>query len=192
MSAWSYYERGIVTAPADASARALADQMVFRAVGCIVIVDGEHRPVGIVTDRDLACRVVARGADPDATTAAEIATRPPQVAQSEEPIESVAARMRKAGVRRMPVVRDGAVIGLVTLDDLVVHLGRELEELGSTAKLSIDESLKHGRGARRRQHLEESLAEFEASAAATGREAIAFVRREIDSLRERLLGSDTK
>jgi signal-transduction protein with cAMP-binding, CBS, and nucleotidyltransferase domain len=192
MSAWRYYERGIVVAPVDASARALADQMAFHAIGCVVIVDAERRPVGIVTDRDLACRVVARAADPDTTTAAEIATKPLQVAQSEEPIESVAARMRKAGVRRMPVVRDNAVVGLVTLDDLVVHLGRELEELGSTAKLAIDDSRKHGRRERRRQHLEESLAELEASAAASGREAVAFVRREVDSLRERLLGSDTK
>jgi signal-transduction protein with cAMP-binding, CBS, and nucleotidyltransferase domain len=192
MSAWRYYERHIATAPADATASALADQMAFRAIGCIVIVDAEHRPVGIVTDRDLACRVVARGLDPDTVTAAEFATRPLQVAQSEEPIEDVAARMRKAGVRRMPVVHDEVLIGLVTLDDLVVHLGRELEDLGSSAKLAIDESRKHGRRARRRQHLEESIAELEASAMATGREAVEFVRREVDSLRERLLGADKK
>jgi signal-transduction protein with cAMP-binding, CBS, and nucleotidyltransferase domain len=143
--------------------------MAFHAIGCVVIVDAERRPVGIVTDRDLACRVVARGADPEATSAAQIATTPLQVAQSEEPIESVVARMRKAGVRRMPVVRDDALIGLVTLDDLVVHLGRELEELGSTAKLAIDESRKRGRRARRRQHFEENLAELEATAVANSR-----------------------
>jgi CBS domain-containing protein len=191
MSAWRYYERDIATAPQSTTARALADQMAFHAIGCVVIVDDEHRPVGIVTDRDLACRVVARGANPDITTAAEIATKPLQVAQSEEPIEAVAARMRKAGVRRMPVVRDEIVVGLVTLDDLVVHLGRELEELGSTAKLAIQESRKLGRRARRRQQLEESVAELEASALASGREAVAFVRREVDSLRDRLFGSDT-
>ncbi len=192
MSAWRYYEKGIATAALDASARSLAEQMMFHAIGCIVIVDAESRPVGIVTDRDLCCRVVARGANPGDVTASEIASKPLHVAQSDEPIEVVAARMRQAGVRRMPVVRGDAVVGLVTLDDLVMHLGRELEELGSTAKLAIDESRKRGRRARRRQHVEESIEELEATAVASGREAVAFVRREVDSLRERLLGPGTQ
>ena len=192
MSAMAPYEKHVATAPLDASVRALADQMFFSSIGCVVIVDAEHRPVGIVTDRDLACRAVARGVDPDKVTAAEIATKPLQVAQSDESIESIVARMRKAGVRRMPIVRDEIAVGLVTLDDLVVHLGRELEELGATARLALDESRKHARRARRRRNLEESLAELEASALASGREALAFVRKEVDSLRERLLGGDSE
>jgi len=189
MSRWQNYETQVATAPLDASVRSLADMMALYAIGCVVIVDAERRPVGIVTDRDLCCRVVERSADPDTTTASEVATKPVQLAQSDEPIERVVARMREAGVRRMPVVQDDVLAGLVTLDDLVVHLGRELNELGVTAKLAIDEGRKRGRRELRRQHLEESIAGLEASARASGREAVAFVRREIDSLRERLGGS---
>ena len=190
MRQWDYYETDIATAPLDATARALADQMAFYAIGCVVIVDGERRPVAIVTDRDLACRVVARGADPDTTRAESIASRPLQVAQHDEPIEAVVAHMRKSGVRRMPVVRDTGLVGLVALDDLVVHLGRELEALGSTAKRAIDEGRKQGRRRLRRARIEEGIATLEASALASGREALALARREIDALRERLGRSD--
>ena len=190
MSGWRNYETQIATAPLDASVRSLAEMMSIYAIGCVVVVDAARRPVGIITDRDLCCRVVARGADPDTTTASEIATKPVHLAESAEPIERVVARMREAGVRRMPVVEDGALAGLVTLDDLIVHLGRELNELGGAAKLAIDEGRKRGRRERRRQSLEESVAALEASAVANGREAVAFVRREIDALRERLRGPE--
>jgi len=192
MIPWRWYDKEIATARPDATARALADAMGMYAIGCVVIVDDARRPVGIVTDRDLTCRVVARGADPDAITADEIATKPVQIAKSDDPIEQVVAHMRKAGVRRMPIVEGEALAGLVTLDDLVVHLGRELNDLGGTAKLAIDEGRKRGRRERRRRDIEEGVAALEASALASGRDAVAFVRKEIDSLRERLRGSDSE
>jgi CBS domain-containing protein len=189
VSSRRFYETQVATVPADASARVIAEHMALYAVGCVVVVDEERRPIGVVTDRDLACRVVARGADPGRTTAGEIASKPVQLAQSDESIETVVQRMRQAGVRRMPVVENGALVGLVAIDDLVVHLGRELDELGRTAKQEVDEARRHGRRVRRRQELEESLAALEASALAAGRDAAAFVRREIDALRERVRGS---
>lgn len=192
MSAWEYYEREVATVRSDADARTIAEAMALYSIGCIVVVDEARRPVGIVTDRDLTCRVVARGANPGTVKAGEIATKPVQVAQSEEPLETVVARMRQAGVRRMPVVKEGVLVGLVTLDDLIVHLGRELNELGGTAKRAVDEGRKRGQRERRRRNLEQSIATLEASAVTSGREAIAFVRREIDLLRERLRGSDSE
>lgn len=192
MSAWQYYEREVATVRSDADARAIAEAMALYSIGSIVVVDEARRPVGIVTDRDLTCRVVARGADAGTVKAGEIATKPVQVAQSEEPLEAVVARMRQAGVRRMPVVKEGVLVGLVTLDDLIVHLGRELNELGGTAKRAVDEGRKRGQRERRRRNLEQSIATLEANAVTSGREAIAFVRREIDSLRERLRGSDSE
>jgi predicted transcriptional regulator len=192
MIPWRWYEKEIATARPDTTARALAETMGTYAIGCVVIVDDARRPVGIVTDRDLTCRVVASGADPDKTLADAIATRPVEFARGDEPIEAVVARMRKSGVRRMPIVDGEALVGLVTLDDLIVHLGRELNELGGTAKLAVDESRKRGRRERRRRDIEEGIAALEASALASGRDAVAYVRKEIDSLRERLRGSGSE
>jgi len=188
MNAPDHYVTEVATAPPGATVREVADLMTHYAVGCVVLRDEERRPVGIVTDRDLALRVVARGLDPAATTAAEIATKPVHCVGTVDGLEQVIARMREAGVRRMPVVRDGALVGLVTLDDLVVQLGREVASLSAAATGAIDEGRRAGRKQRRRADLEESLAALEASALAAGREVIALVGRELDGLRERFRG----
>lgn len=181
-----HYTTAVATARADASARSVADTMAFYAIGSVVIVDDARRPIGIVTDRDLCLRVVAEGRDPETTKAAEIATRPVEVARIEEPLDAVIERMRKAGVRRIPVVEGERLCGIVALDDLVISLGREIEWLGAAAKLAVRESLREGRRTRRRQEFEETLASLEASALSAGREAVDFVTREFEALRERI------
>jgi len=182
-----HYASAVATAPENASVCQLADLMVHYAIGSVVIVDAERRPVGIVTDRDLCTRVIARGLDPEKTTASEVASKPAQVARVDEPLEAVAARMRDAGMRRVPIVDEGEkLVGLVTLDDLVVALGRELESIGGTAKAEIEMARREGRKARRRVDIEEKLASLEASALAAGRDAVDFVTREFESLRDRL------
>jgi len=95
----------------------------------VVITRGRH-PVGIITDRDIAIRIVAEGRDPT-VTAADVMTYDPVVVAADESIETAAYKMRKHGVRRLPVVTgDGAIAGMVTADDLVMLLGRELADLG--------------------------------------------------------------
>jgi CBS domain-containing protein len=184
-----HYATAVATAREDASARSIADTMAFHAIGSVVIVDDARRPIGIVTDRDLCVRVVAAGLDPETTRAGAIATRPVHVADVGEPLDAVIERMRKAGVRRMPVVTDGVLSGLVTLDDLVVSIGRELDWLGSAAKLEVRDSLRAGRRSRLRADVEETLATLEASAYSAGRDAVDFVTREFDALRERIRGA---
>jgi CBS domain-containing protein len=181
----SHYASEIATAhPGDPVAK-LADRMEEYAIGCIVIVDADRQPVGIVTDRDLACRVVAHGLDPEATPASAVMKAPVVIAEADEPIESVVERMRAAGVRRIPVVEAGKLVGIVTADDLVLHLGRELEDLGQAAKHAIDERRRRGRRERRREDFEESLAALRATVETSGREAVDFITREFETLRER-------
>jgi len=190
MNVPDHYVTAVASVPGSASVRTVADLMSHYGVGCIAVVDDAHRPIGMVTDRDLACRVVAHGLDPDATTAAAIASKPVHSIETGDALEQVIARMREAGVRRMPVVRDGALVGLVTLDDLVVQLTRELASLAGAAIASIDEGRREGRRQRRRADLEESLASLEASALAAGREVVQLVSRELDGLRERFRRSE--
>jgi len=180
------YETPVAKARETATVREVADLMAHYAVGCVVVVDADRRPIGVVTDRDLCTRVIARRLDPVATAVSAVMTKPAQVARADEPLETVAARMRQAGVRRLPVVDDGRLVGIVALDDLVATLGSELEWLGSAAKLEIREGLREARSSRRRAELDETLASLEASALATGREAFEFVAKEFDVLRERL------
>lgn len=108
----------------EVAARKLRDAHV----GCVVVIRGDH-PVGIVTDRDLAVRVVAEGRDPRSTRVSEIVTYDPVVVAGTDGIETAARRMREHGIRRLPIVEGGSCVGIVTADDLVVLLGRELADL---------------------------------------------------------------
>jgi len=181
-----YYSTDVVTAAPDASAAELAEQMGDYAVGCVVIVDREGQPVGIVTDRDLTCRVVARGGAPEKLRAAEIMSHPLVTANADERIEQVVDRMRSAGVRRVAVVREGRLSGLVTMDDLIVELGRELDDLGEAARRAVESGRRRGERDRRRADLEETLAELRASVERAGREAADFLTREFEALRDRV------
>lgn len=111
------------------AARRMRDQHV----GCLVVVeerDGERVPIGMLTDRDVAVRVVAAGEDPAMTYVADAMSRDLVRAREPEPIEDVVSRMRAFGVRRVPVVdRHDALQGIVSFDDLLEHLGGQLAEL---------------------------------------------------------------
>jgi CBS domain-containing protein len=181
-----YYRTEVVTAPPDASAAELAERMSDYAVGCVVIVDAERRPLGVVTDRDLLCRVVARAGEGEKVPAASIMSQPAVTAGASEPVEQVIERMRTAAVRRLVVVREGQVHGLVAVDDLVVELGRELDDLGEAARRAVETSRERGRRARRRGEFEDTLVELRDSVERAGRDVADFLTREFESLRERV------
>lgn len=181
-----YYGTDVATAPLEATVADLVDRMAQLAVGCVVVVDGGSRPVGIVTDRDITCRVIAKGADPATTVAGSIMSKPLVTASPTDPIETAVDRMRAAAVRRLPVVRDEQLSGLVAFDDLLVELAREVDELADAARREIEVARQRGRRERRREDLEESLAEVRRSFERAGRDAADFVRREFESISERL------
>jgi CBS domain-containing protein len=107
-----------VTIPADATladASALMDRDV---VGAVVVVD-DDRPVGIVTDRDIVLRGVARRLPPDARVDAVMSTNLVTLPAGADLAEAVAVFDRYP-FRRLPLVKDGRIVGMVTVDDLVV------------------------------------------------------------------------
>lgn len=91
-------------------------------IGSLVITEvrnGLCIPVGILTDRDIAVKVVAFSLDPNIFTARDIMTQSLITAQSEEDIRLVLSRMRNNGVHRVPVVSaEGALIGILAVDDI--------------------------------------------------------------------------
>lgn len=119
----------VVSVGPDATVGEAARLMADRNVGDVLVVEGGELR-GIVTDRDLAVRLLAEGGEfdvlgegPDADlTVADVMTPDPVSVEPSAPLQRVLGRMRDAGVRRMPVVDDGQVAGIVTFDDLVVHL----------------------------------------------------------------------
>ncbi len=127
----------VITATADCSVASLARKMRRHHVGCVVIV-ARGRPIGIVTDRDLALRVVAESL-PATTPASAVMTPDPVTARATAGIEAMLRELRKAGTRRLPLVDDaGRLVAIVTHDDLVRVLAGELKHLGESIERGVD------------------------------------------------------
>lgn len=94
--------------------------MAEHDVGDVLVCDGGAL-VGILTDRDLAVRGVARGADPINTPVGEVCTRELTVVEADQSVDEALALMREQALRRLPVVEDGRPIGVIALGDLAVQ-----------------------------------------------------------------------
>ena len=128
----------VVTSGPQSTAADAARLMRHKHVGDIVVVaesDDGRTPIGIVTDRDIAVEVVARGLDQATTPLSALIHPPVVIAEESEDTTAVIARMRANGVRRMPVVdRHGDVVGIVSLDDFLALLVADAGALLDTMK----------------------------------------------------------
>jgi signal-transduction protein with cAMP-binding, CBS, and nucleotidyltransferase domain len=124
-----------VTITPDATIQRAAQRMADHGVGCLVVADGEQI-VGIVTDRDLVIRAVARRVPLDGRVDAVMTTDVVTV-DSDADIRDVTRAFGQHAVRRLPVTTDGRVTGLVSLDDLLTSFVGQFTELtnGLTAQL---------------------------------------------------------
>lgn len=108
-----------------------AERMRQRAVGSLVVVDTNMHPIGIVTDRDLVERVLAAGCDPGTTSVGQVMTPEPRRVTEVAAIEACLSLMRSGPFRRLPVVDDGGrLVGLVSLDDILVWLTENFMQVG--------------------------------------------------------------
>ncbi len=119
----------VVTAHEDESVRDLASTMDDSHVGSVVITDDDE-PIGIVTDRDLATRVIGDGMDPAETTASDVMSEEPTTVEHTAGFYKATELMSEHGVRRLPVCDDnGKLTGIITADDLNELLADEHAQL---------------------------------------------------------------
>lgn len=110
----------IVTCTAQDNIYEAAVKMKQHGTGFIPIVDGE-RVIGVVTDRDLVIRGMA-DKHPGSTSVRDVMTEDVIIVGPEATIDETAELMADHQVRRLPVVRDGKLVGIVSLGDLAVHV----------------------------------------------------------------------
>jgi CBS domain-containing protein len=137
----------VVSVLADATLGEVAELMRDRNVGSVVVCEHE-RPVALITDRDMALALGADGADRGATTG-PYATRPLVTGETGMDVEEAAALMVQHRIRRLPVLSDGALAGIVTLDDLAVRTGDlQLAQrmTADVARAALPEFFFHQRG----------------------------------------------
>jgi len=127
----------VVSASPTTTLTELAELMDDENIGSIVIVE-DGQPRGIVTDRDITVQAVARGEDPTTATAADVMSDDPVTVEMESGIFGVIRVMTDSNVRRIPAIdEDGQLAGIVTFDDFVVLLGRELKLLSNLVEAEI-------------------------------------------------------
>ncbi|WP_135827144.1 CBS domain-containing protein [Halorussus ruber] len=124
----------VVTTQPSASIADVAATMREENVGCVVVAE-DGRPTGVVTDRDVALRIVADGESPEEMTAGDVMTGDPATIPTDAGVFELTEAMSAAAVRRMPVVDDGgSLAGIVTLDDLNRLLVDEMGELADVVE----------------------------------------------------------
>ena len=113
-----------------------AREMLARSVGALAVVesqDGLHRPVGILTDRDIVCGQMNRAADLHCLTVGDVMTANPLTLAEKTGVAEAIDCMSQMGVRRVLVVNEaGSLRGIVSIDDLLPIVA---DELGVLAKL---------------------------------------------------------
>ena len=112
----------VVTAPPDSPVRHVAELMRERNVGSVILVDDDGVLVGFVTDRDLALSVLADGNSAE-DPAEGHATAPVVTGRPAMSVEEATELMARHGIRRLPLLDDGQLTGIVTLDDLAARTG---------------------------------------------------------------------
>jgi CBS domain-containing protein len=135
MAIRDYCRRDPCVATAGETVREAAKRMDARGVGCLVVVDGDSRPVGMLTDRDIVMRVLRRRRDPDRTTVGEVMHEEVSCLPDDAPVERAMRRMHVDGVRRIPVVDDaGRIVGIFTADDALQLLSSEIAGLAEAVR----------------------------------------------------------
>jgi CBS domain-containing protein len=131
------FSKNVVTAGPGETLASVAKQMQEHNVGTVVIVQ-DRRPVGIVTDRDLALALGALGVSPQVQVQKVMAHHVLAI-PDDMGLYTATKFMRDCEVRRLPIVdKEDRLVGIVTLDDLLRFLGRELYNLGEGIKHEME------------------------------------------------------
>ncbi len=122
--------KNVVAVDTEATVKTAVDLMNKHEIGCLVAVERE-KPLGIVTERDILKRVIPKLIDPEKTKVGAIMSKPLFVGKPQMTVGKAVKIMFKQKIKKLPVVENGRLVGLVTLTDVVrsPNIMRWLEKL---------------------------------------------------------------
>ena len=132
----------VVTIEPSAAVKKAAELMNLHEIGCLIVVDCE-KPVGILTERDMLKRMICEARESETTRVVDVMSKPPISASPDMRAGDAAKLMFERNIKKLPVVENGRLVGLVTLTDL-------LRTEGVTAflnRLSLDNASKRMKNA---------------------------------------------
>jgi len=121
--------RDVATASRETTVTEAAMQMRHQHVGDLVIVE-RGKPVGVVTDRDIVIGVIAMELEPSVFTLGDMVLKEPVTCREDTDVTDCLHQMRTHAIRRMPVVdKSGMLVGIITVDDLLLLMADELSDV---------------------------------------------------------------
>ncbi|MFH1789202.1 MAG: CBS domain-containing protein [Candidatus Altiarchaeota archaeon] len=111
----------VVTVEVASSVREAAKLMASRGIGCVIVKQGDN-VAGILTERDLLTKVVAGRLNPDETKVSEVMTKDVVTVDSDADLFEVNNIFHEHGIRRLPVVEAGDVVGIITSRNILKNL----------------------------------------------------------------------
>jgi len=138
MSLKAFMTKEITTLPSTATVLDAAKFMTDMNVGSIIVTDN-NRPRGLVTDRDVVAKVIAQGKDSRSIKIGEIMVSPVVTISEDKDIIDATQIMSAHGIRRLPVTgSNGMLAGVISLDDVLLVLGKEMQNIATTLKKELE------------------------------------------------------
>jgi CBS domain-containing protein len=139
------YSRRIVSVPRSASLGDAAARMKAHQVGALLVTEDARagsKGIGVVTDRDLVLHALAEGIGPAEASVDEVMTHGLATVASDASLHEAAEAMRASGVRRLGVTgADGALVGIVSMDDILEGLAAEFASLAQALRVEREREL---------------------------------------------------
>ncbi|NIQ05868.1 MAG: CBS domain-containing protein [Candidatus Korarchaeota archaeon] len=110
--------KNVITVEAEATVIEVAKLMNKHEIGCLVVMK-KGEPVGIITERDMLKRVLLKSKDPRKTKVGKMMSKPLVVGEPQTNIRDAVRLMVEGKIKRLPIVEDGHLLGLVTFTDIV-------------------------------------------------------------------------
>jgi CBS domain-containing protein len=126
----------VFTIDEDATVNEAAQLMDEYELGCIIVTSKEGKPLGIITERDLVKRVLAKNAKASKLSAKEVMTSPLITVDPDETLSDAARRMSELNVRRLGVMYKGNLVGIVSSKDILAITPELIEIIQEKAKIA--------------------------------------------------------
>jgi CBS domain-containing protein len=125
----------VVTLAEDATSNGVAHIMDENELGCVIVTNKAGNPVGILTERDLVIRVLAKNLKPDAIKAKDIMTSPLVTIEPDATVSEAARRMSRLNIRRLGVTYKGNLVGLVSSKDILAVMPELIEMIQEKSRI---------------------------------------------------------
>jgi len=129
----------VLTTDEEVTTNKIANLMNENKLGCVIVTNKDGKPLGIITERDLVVRVLAKNLQPATVKAVEIMTSPLATIDPEATISDAARRMSRIDVRRLGVIYRGDLIGLVSSKDILGVMPELVEIIQERTKIESAE-----------------------------------------------------